>query len=106
MKLAPIRRLVVPSKPVTGQTLGSGVDFALVVAVFFGLGALLDRWLGTWPGVAIGLVVFSVVGQFVSMYYRYKAEMDAHEAERRALRQGSARPRAADDSTAQGSATA
>ena len=88
--LDPIRRIVAPSTPASGQTLGRGVDFALVIFVFFGIGALVDRWLGTWPGVAIGLVLFSVVGQFVSMYYRYKAEMEVHEAERRARQAASA----------------
>lgn len=64
------------------QTLGKGMDFALVVLVFLGIGYGLDRWLGTRPGFMIGLVIFAVVGQFIKMFYDYKAAMEAHEAER------------------------
>jgi ATP synthase protein I len=65
-----------------GQTLGRGMDFALVVLVFLGIGYGLDRWLGTRPWFMIGLVIFAVVGQFIKMYYEYTAAMEAHEAER------------------------
>jgi len=82
VKLLPVRRLV-PAQPPTGQTLGRGADFALVVLVFLGIGWAIDRWLGTWPGFAIGMVIFSVVGQFVKMYYEYTASMERLEAERR-----------------------
>ena len=71
------------------QTLGHGMDFALVVLVFLGIGYGLDRWLGTRPWCMIGLVVFSVVGQFVKMYYAYTAAMEQHEAERRAATRSS-----------------
>lgn len=75
----------------TGQTLGRGMDFALVVLVFLGIGYALDRWLDTRPAFMIGLVLFAVVGQFIKLYYDYKAAMDVHEAERAARSQ--ARPR-------------
>lgn len=68
------------------------MDFALVILVFLGIGALVDKWLGTWPAFAIGLVIISVVGQFVKMYYEYNATMEQLESERAAARQ--ARPRA------------
>lgn len=107
MKLTPIRRLAVPTTPATGQTMGRGFDFALVMLVFLGIGALVDHWLGTWPGVAIGLVIFSVVGQFVSMYYRYKADMETLEAERRERQVNPARrPGAVDGGTPTDRATA
>jgi F0F1-type ATP synthase assembly protein I len=64
------------------QTLGKGMDFALVVLVFLGIGWAVDSWLGTRPAFMIGLVVVAVVGQFVKMYYDYKAAMETHEAER------------------------
>ncbi len=70
--------------PATDQTLGRGMDFALVVLVFLGIGYGLDRWLDTRPLFMIGLVVFAVVGQFIKMYYDYTATMEAHEAERNA----------------------
>jgi ATP synthase protein I len=65
-----------------GQTLGRGMDFALVVLVFLGIGYGLDRWLDTRPLFMIGLTVFSVVGQFVKMYYDYTATMEQLESER------------------------
>ncbi|MGB8857971.1 MAG: AtpZ/AtpI family protein [Ilumatobacteraceae bacterium] len=75
----------------SGQTLGRGMDFALVVLVFLGLGYGLDRWLGTRPAFMIGLVVFSVVGQFIKMYFEYTAAMRGHEAELHAARQAAPR---------------
>ena len=66
----------------SGQTLGRGMDFALVVLVFLGIGYGLDRWLGTRPGFMIGLTVFAVVGQFVKMYYDYTNTMEQLEAQR------------------------
>jgi ATP synthase protein I len=77
----------------SGQTLGRGMDFALVVLVFLGVGYGLDRWLGTRPLFMIGLVVFSVVGQFVKMYFEYTATMKVHEAERMAAIQSQPRYR-------------
>lgn len=85
MKLTPTRRT--PEQAKNGETLGRGMDFALTMLVFLGIGALIDRWLGTWPAFAIGLMLFSVVGQFIKMYYDYKAAMEAHEAERAEARQ-------------------
>jgi F0F1-type ATP synthase assembly protein I len=67
------------------DTLGRGMDIALVVLLFLGLGYLVDRWLGTQPLFMIGLLLLSVVGQFISIRYRYEARMQQHEAERRAL---------------------
>jgi F0F1-type ATP synthase assembly protein I len=64
------------------QTLGKGMDFALVVLVFLGIGWGVDTWLGTRPAFMVGLVVFAVVGQFIKMYYDYKATMEAHETVR------------------------
>ena len=66
------------------------MDFALVVLVFLGVGYGLDRWLDTKPAFMIGLVVFSVIGQFIKMYYEYTQAMEALEAERAAKRVGRA----------------
>jgi ATP synthase protein I len=81
MKVMPERHKIAAAQQ-SGQTLGHGMDFALVVLVFLGVGYGLDRWLGTRHWFMIGLVVFAVVGQFIAMYYRYTAEMEQHEAER------------------------
>ncbi|MFM2076704.1 MAG: hypothetical protein RJA49_594 [Actinomycetota bacterium] len=82
----PARRSTPPSTSLgdkqNGQTLGRGMEFALVVLVFLGIGYGIDRWLGTRPWFMVGLVIFSVIGQFIKMYYEYTAAMEVHEAER------------------------
>ena len=65
------------------QGLGQGMEMALTVAVFLGLGWLLDLAFDTRPIFMIALVVFSVVGQFVKMWFIYDARMKTLEAERR-----------------------
>ncbi len=84
------------------DTLGRGMDLALVVLLFLGIGYLVDRWLGTQPLFMIVLLLLAVVGQFVSMRYRYEARMQQLEAERRAM--ADARPRAGGTGAAQGRA--
>jgi len=64
------------------DALGQGMEAALMVAVFLGLGWLLDRWLGTAPWFMIGLVLFAAVGMFVTMKARYSARMAELERER------------------------
>jgi F0F1-type ATP synthase assembly protein I len=87
VKVLPHRHTAAPAEKAdmaTGQTLGRGMDFALVVLVFLGLGYALDRWLGTRPLFMIGLVLFATIGQFIKMYFEYTAEMKEHEAQRAA----------------------
>ena len=81
MKFLPNRHTIEEAQR-SGQTLGRGMDFALVVLVFLGIGYALDRWLGTRPWCMIGFVVFAVVGQFVKMWYGYDLKMKTLEAER------------------------
>lgn len=64
-----------------GDTLSRAFEFAGVVAVFLGLGWLVDRWLGTQPVFMIVLTVFALVGQGVRIAYAYDAQMRKHEAE-------------------------
>ena len=72
-----------PRKPInSNDSLGRGMDLALVTLVFVGLGWLVDNWLGTKPVFIIGFVVFALVGQFVKMWYDYDGAMQRHEAER------------------------
>jgi F0F1-type ATP synthase assembly protein I len=87
VKVAPPVKLVPSQEKIaeasrSDQTLGKGMDFALVVLVFLGIGWGIDSWLDTRPAFMIGLVVFAVVGQFIKMYYDYKLAMETHEAER------------------------
>ena len=55
---------------------------AISVLVFCVIGLLLDAIVGTTPTITIALVVFSLVGNFVRMYYQYKAAMDVQLAQR------------------------
>jgi F0F1-type ATP synthase assembly protein I len=76
--------LVRPSSSASvDQGLGQGMEMAITVAVFLGLGWLLDLAFGTQPAFMIGFVVFSVVGQSVKMWFAYDARMKTLEAERR-----------------------
>jgi F0F1-type ATP synthase assembly protein I len=67
----------------SGDSLGRGMDIALTMLVFLGLGALLDRWLGIFPVFTIVLVVIASLGTFVRLKYTYDATMERLEAERR-----------------------
>lgn len=76
-------------RALTGQSgntdsLGRGMDVALTLLAFLGIGALADHWLGTFPACTIGLVVFAAIGTFVRMKYVYDAAMERLEDERRA----------------------
>ena len=70
--------------PRSDDSFGRGMDIALTVALFFGIGFFLDRWLGTTPIFMIVLTILAVVGFFISMKYRYDAAMTQLEAERAA----------------------
>ncbi len=95
MKLLPEQHKIAEAQQ-SDKTLGRGVDFALVVLVFVGIGYGIDRVFHTQPLFTIVFVVFGFVGQFVKMYYEYTATMTRLEAER-AARKLPARGRAAGD---------
>lgn len=71
-----------------GDALSRAFEFAVTTALFFFVGLLLDRWLGTTPLFMITITVFVLVGQFVRIWYAYDAEMRRHEAERKRLQGG------------------
>ena len=68
--------------PRSDDALGRGMDAALTVALFFGIGFGLDAWLGTRPLFMIALTLLAALGFFLSLKYRYDARMTALEAER------------------------
>ena len=68
------------------EGLGQGMEMALTVLVFLGIGFLLDSIFGTKPLLTIIFVVFAMVGTFVKMYLAYSLRMKALEAERAAAR--------------------
>ncbi len=72
----PVRR----PRPSNDDSLGQGMDIALTLALFFGIGLALDRWLGTTPWLMITCSVLAAVGFFAKFKYRYDARMDEHEA--------------------------
>lgn len=73
------------------DALGGGVEIALMVPVFLGLGWLLDRWLDTTPVFMIVMVVLGLIGVFCRLRYSYEEKMREHERERQA-RRTAARP--------------
>ena len=76
---------LLPRKPMTAESnVGRGIEFALGIAIFLGIGYALDRWLGTRPVFMICFFLLGVVGQFAAMWYRYEEAMTAHDAERAA----------------------
>lgn len=72
--------------PNSDDSLGRGMDMALTLLVFLGLGALIDNWLGLFPVFTITLVLFAAIGTFVRMKLVYDATMERHEATRLAGR--------------------
>ena len=64
-----------------GDTLTVAFELALIPVMFAGLGLALDRWLGTSPLFLIIWVALAAAGLGAKMYYRYKARMEAIEAE-------------------------
>ena len=79
-----LTRTIAPKRPVatSGDSLGRGAEMAISVLVFCVIGLLLDAIVSTTPTITIALVVFSLVGNFVRMYYQYKAAMDVQLAQR------------------------
>jgi F0F1-type ATP synthase assembly protein I len=65
------------------DALGIAIEFALITADFFGVGWLIDNWLGTVPVFMIVFTVLAAVGLFTKSKYRYDAKMDRLDAERR-----------------------
>jgi Flp pilus assembly protein TadB len=79
MKLIPTK--VRTPRTTNDDALGQGMDVALTIALFFGIGFALDRWLGTTPWLMIVFTLLAAVGFFAKFKYRYDARMAEHEAE-------------------------
>ena len=58
-----------------------GLEFAASVALFGGVGWLIDRWLGSAPIALIVLGVLAFVGNFARTWYAYEATMTKLEAD-------------------------
>lgn len=68
----------VPNRP-PGSALERSLEFVVSIVLFFGLGWLVDAWLGTRPLFMVLGTLFAVVGNFVRMWALYDAEMKRHE---------------------------
>jgi len=58
-----------------GDTMVRGIEFAVTLVVFSGVGYIIDRVLGLVPVFTIALFVFAVMGLAVRSYYAYEAKM-------------------------------
>src|SRR3954470_21057259 len=92
MKLLPTKRLTTTQKVDTSEPLGLGFDAAVVLMLFFGLGALIDWLLGTRPVFMIIMTLVGAVGVFARFWYRYDANMAEHEARRQRAAAAQGRP--------------
>ncbi|HSP28987.1 MAG TPA: AtpZ/AtpI family protein [Ilumatobacteraceae bacterium] len=68
----------------TQDSLGLGIEAAVMTVLFFGVGYGLDRLFGTTPLFMIVLTVVGAVGLFAKWKYRYDDRMNELEAERSA----------------------
>ncbi len=75
----------------TQDSLGLGIEAAVIMALFFGLGYGLDRVFSTTPLFMIAMTVLGAVGLFAKWKYRYDERMDELEAERVAKNAGGSR---------------
>ena len=66
----------------TQDSLGLGIEAAVIMALFFGLGFLGDRLFGTAPILMIVMSVLGAVGLFAKFKYRYDERMTELEAQR------------------------
>lgn len=76
-------------KAVVNSDTPNGAELAGVVVVFLLIGWGLDSWLETRPVFMISLVLFSMVMQFLKMYFVYSHKMSQLEKERTETAKGS-----------------
>lgn len=68
----------------TQDSLGLGIEAAVITALFLGVGYGLDRLFDTTPIFMIVMTVVGAVGLFAKWKYRYDDRMNELEAERSA----------------------
>jgi ATP synthase protein I len=52
----------------TGELLNVGLVFPAAIAVGYGMGYFLDRWLGTAPWLAVILCIAGVAAAFINLF--------------------------------------
>jgi hypothetical protein len=92
MKLLPKQ----PRVANTEDSVGLGIEAAAIIALFLGLGYVLDRIFGTTPVFMIIMTLVGAIGLFAKLKYRYDDRMDELEAERRASTASTATSRGRD----------
>ena len=70
----------------TQDSLGLGIEAAIITVLFLGVGYGLDRLFGTTPIFMIVLTVVGAIGLFAKWKYRYDDRMNELEAQRAANR--------------------
>lgn len=68
----------------TEDSLGLGIEVAVILAMFFGIGFALDRIVGTTPVFMIIMTIVGAIGLFAKFKYRYDDRMNELEAQRAA----------------------
>jgi F0F1-type ATP synthase assembly protein I len=68
----------------TQDSLGLGIEAAVITALFLAVGFGIDRLFGTTPVFMIVFTVLGAVGLFAKWKYRYDDRMDELEAQRTA----------------------
>jgi F0F1-type ATP synthase assembly protein I len=69
----------------TEDSLGLGIEAAVILALFLGVGYVLDRIFGTMPIFMIVFVLLGAIGLFAKLKYRYDDRMDELESQRRSV---------------------
>ncbi|NND75498.1 MAG: AtpZ/AtpI family protein [Ilumatobacter sp.] len=70
----------------TQDSLGHGMDAAILLVVFLAAGYGLDRLFGTIPVFMVLMTVLGSIGLFLKFKYRYDERMDELEGRRTAGR--------------------
>jgi ATP synthase protein I len=68
----------------TQDSVGLGIEAAVILLMFLGIGYVLDRVFSTMPVFMIVFTFVGAIGLFAKWKYRYDERMDELEAERSA----------------------
>ena len=79
-----MKRLPKQTRVDTQDSLGLGIEAAVILVLFLGVGYGLDRLFSTTPIFMISLTVLGAVGLFAKWKYRYDDRMNELEAARAA----------------------
>lgn len=66
----------------TQDSMGHGMDAAIMLVLFLAGGYGLDRWLGTMPVFMVVMTLLGSIGLFLKFKYRYDERMTELEGER------------------------